>query len=82
MNKRILFWILIIIGIVVRIYHFPFALSEMNSDEKMTTINAKAIVDTGKEIRRNKFSCLFTRLGRTKCNAIISNGFNYKNIWL
>lgn len=47
-KKIIIFWILIVLGIVVRIYHYPSAISEMNCDEIMTTVNAKAIVDTGK----------------------------------
>ena len=82
-NKRkIIFWVLIIIGIMVRIYNFPNAISEMNSDEIMTAVNAKSIVDTGKDCRWSKLSCVFTRLGRTKYNAIISYGFNDKNIWL
>lgn len=49
-KEKILFWIIIVIGILVRIYHFPTALQEMNSDEIMTAVNAKSIADTGKEI--------------------------------
>lgn len=49
-KKIILFWLLIIIGIAVRIYQFPVAINELNTDEIMTIINAKSIADTGKEI--------------------------------
>lgn len=48
--KKVIFWVLIIIGICVRIYNFPLAIREMNSDEIMTVMNAKSIVDTGKEL--------------------------------
>ena len=51
MKKRtIIFWIIIIIGIALRIYNFPTLLQEMNSDEIMTVVNAKAIAETGKDI--------------------------------
>ena len=49
-KKRVIFMILIIIGIAVRIYNFPNALKEINTDEIMTIANAKSIVDTGKEL--------------------------------
>lgn len=48
-SKKIIFWTLIIIGIVVRIYNFPHAINEMNCDEIMTVVNAKSIAETGKE---------------------------------
>ena len=40
-KKRIIFWILIIIGVLVRIYKFPYALTEINTDEIMTAVNQK-----------------------------------------
>ena len=46
---KIIFWTLIIIGITIRIINYPTALAEMNSDEIMTALNAKSIVETGKE---------------------------------
>ena len=46
---KIIFWILIIIGIIIRVINYPTALAEMNSDEIMTALNAKSIVETGKE---------------------------------
>lgn len=49
-KSKIVFWIIIVIAVIVRIYNFPTALKEMNTDEIMTVINAKSIVDTGKEI--------------------------------
>lgn len=51
-NKKqlIIFLVIMIIAIFVRIYKFPNALKEVNSDEMMLAVNAKAIVDTGKDI--------------------------------
>lgn len=49
-NKRVIFFILIIIGVAVRIYNFPNAISELNIDEIVTIANAKSIADTGKEL--------------------------------
>lgn len=49
-NKRVIFFILIIIGVAVRIYNFPSAISELNIDEIVTIANAKSIADTGKEL--------------------------------
>lgn len=43
------------IGIFIRIYHFPTALQEMNCDEIMTAINAKSIADTGADINHISF---------------------------
>ncbi len=54
-NKKLLFWVLIMIAIVVRIYHFPTALAEMNCDEIMTVVNAKSIIDTGKDLNNISF---------------------------
>ena len=51
-NKKqlIIFLIIIILAIFVRIYKFPNALKEVNSDEMMLAVNAKSIADTGKDI--------------------------------
>lgn len=49
-NRKIIFVILIIIGIAVRVYNFPNAISELNVDEIITISNAKSIADTGKEL--------------------------------
>lgn len=49
-RENIIFWIIVIIGIIVRIYRFPLALQEMNSDEIMTALNAESIANTGKEL--------------------------------
>lgn len=49
-NKKIIFWLILIIGIMVRIYNYPNAISEMNSDEIMTVVNAKSISDTGRDL--------------------------------
>jgi len=45
--STIVFWIIITIGILVRIYHFPNAIAEMNIDEIMTAVNAKSIIERG-----------------------------------
>ena len=49
-DKRVIFFILIIIGVTVRAYNFPNAISEINIDEIVTIANAKSIADTGKEL--------------------------------
>lgn len=49
-DKRVIFFILIIIGVAVRAYNFPNAISEINIDEIVTIANAKSIADTGKEL--------------------------------
>ena len=49
-KNKIILVILIIIGICVRIYNFPNAISEMNSDEIMTTVHATSIAATGKTL--------------------------------
>lgn len=49
-KQKLIFWLIILVGILIRIYNFPVALHEMNSDEIMTAVNAKSIADTGKEL--------------------------------
>ena len=49
-KSTIIFWVIIIIGIGLRIYNFPSLLQEMNGDEIMTVVNAKSIAETGKDI--------------------------------
>lgn len=62
-NKKqlIIFLVIMIIAIFVRIYEFPNALKEVNSDEMMLAVNAKSIADTGKDI--NGISCPVYLLG-------------------
>lgn len=48
--QKYIFLILIILGIAVRIYGFPTAIREMNSDEVMTAVNSASIAQTGKDI--------------------------------
>ena len=48
--QKYLFLILVLLGIAVRIYEFPTAIREMNSDEIMTAVNAVSIAQTGKDI--------------------------------
>ena len=49
-KKRIIFWILIIVGICVRIYNFPNGIPEINCDEIMAMENANSIANTGKDL--------------------------------
>lgn len=52
---KAMFLIIIVVGIAVRIYNFPTALKEMNCDEIMSAVNAKAIADTTKDINGISF---------------------------
>ena len=47
---KILFSIIIIIGITVRIYNFPEGMKEINIDEIVAAMNAKEISETGKDL--------------------------------
>ena len=53
--QKYLFLILVLLGIAVRIYEFPTAIREMNSDEIMTAVNAVSIAQTGKDIGEISF---------------------------
>ena len=48
--QKYLFLILVLLGIAIRIYEFPTAIREMNSDEITTAVNAISITQTGKDI--------------------------------
>lgn len=52
---KVLFWLIIIIAILVRIFAWPNALKEVNCDEAMTAINARAIVQTGMDIYKTSY---------------------------
>lgn len=54
-KEKILFWIIIVVGIIVRIYGWPNVISEVNCDEIMTAINANSIAETGKDIYGTSF---------------------------
>lgn len=55
-NKtRILFALILIIAIAVRIWGWPTMISQVNVDEAMTAINAKAIAETGKDMYGTSF---------------------------
>ena len=54
-KEKILFWIIILTGIIVRIYGWPNVISEVNCDEIMTAINANSIAETGKDIYGTSF---------------------------
>ena len=48
--NKILFVIIIIIGIVIRVYNFPEGMKEINIDEIIAAMNAKEIAETGKDL--------------------------------
>ena len=50
MKNKIIFIIILVIGITTRIINFPNAIAEANCDEIMTAINAKTIIDKGTDI--------------------------------
>ena len=52
---KIIFAILLIIGIIVRVWKFPEGIPEINIDEIMTAVNAKSIAETGKDILGQSF---------------------------
>lgn len=52
---KIIFAILLIIGIIVRVWKFPEGIPEINIDEIMTAVNAKSIAETGKDILEQSF---------------------------
>ncbi len=54
-TRKILFWIIILIGIVVRVIGWPNSFEEVNCDEVMTALNAKEISETGKDIYGTSF---------------------------
>lgn len=53
--RRVLFWSIIIVAILVRIFAWPNALEEVNCDEAMTAINARAIAQTGMDIYKTSY---------------------------
>lgn len=57
--SNILLAVLLIIGIIVRIYHWPNGLNAVNCDEAMSAINAKAIADYGKDIYGTSYPVYF-----------------------
>ena len=55
-NKtKILFAVILIVAIAVRILGWPTMISQVNVDEAMTAINAKAIAETGKDMYGTSF---------------------------
>lgn len=54
-KKLILVFLIIVIGIVVRIYNFPNVIAEVNCDEMITAANAKTISETGKDFNGISF---------------------------
>lgn len=55
-NKtKIIFTIILIVGILIRIFEWPTAISQVNCDEAMTAINANAIAQTGSDIYGTTF---------------------------
>lgn len=51
--------VLILIGLIARVAFWPNAISQINCDEAMSAINAKAIAETGKDMYGTSFPVYF-----------------------
>lgn len=60
---KIIFIIIIAIGIIVRAYNFPKTISKLHADEVMTILNAKSIADTGKDLDGQIFPAYIQGIG-------------------
>lgn len=60
---KILFIIIMIVGIIIRAYNFPKGIREINIDEVLTTLNAKSIADTGKDLDGQTFPTYIQGIG-------------------
>lgn len=58
-KENIMVVVVIVLAIIVRIYMWPNALSEVNCDEAMTALNAKSIAETGTDIYGTSFPIYF-----------------------
>ena len=54
-KTKIIFAIIMLIAVVVRIYLWPKAISQINCDEAMTAVNALSISETGKDTYGTSF---------------------------
>ena len=54
-KTKIIFAIIMLIAVVVRIYRWPKAISQINCDEAMTAVNALSISETGKDTYGTSF---------------------------
>lgn len=70
-SRKIIFWSIIIVAIIVRIAMWPNSFNEINCDEAMTAINAKAIADTGKDIYGTSFPVYFSAWQYTGQSAML-----------
>lgn len=71
-TRKIIFWCIIIVAIITRIAMWPNAFNEVNCDEAMTAINAKAIADTGKDIYGTSFPVYFNAWQYTGQSAMLT----------
>lgn len=76
--KKVIFIVLISIGILVRIFNFPNAISEMNCDEIMTVINAKSIAETGLDINGISFPVYLQGWGGQSVMLLYLMAFSFK----
>ena len=60
---KILFILIMIIGIIVRIYNFPKDCGKIHADEVLTILNAKSISDTGKDLDGQTFPTYIQGIG-------------------
>lgn len=71
-TRKIIFWCIIIVAIIVRVAMWPNVFNEINCDEAMTAINAKAIADTGKDIYGTSFPVYFSAWQYTGQSAMLA----------
>lgn len=64
--------LIILIAILLRIYMWPNALTEVNCDEAMTAINAKSIAESGKDIYGTSFPVYFEAWGFAGQSALLT----------
>lgn len=70
-SRKIIFWSIIIVAIIVRIAMWPNTFNEINCDEAMTAINAKSIADTGKDIYGTSYPVYFSAWQYTGQSAML-----------
>lgn len=77
--KKVIVLLIFAIAIIIRIIKWPLIMEEINCDEAMTAINAKAISETGCDMYGTMFSCVLRSMAcwRTKC--IINVSYVYKH---
>ncbi|MFR8104511.1 MAG: ArnT family glycosyltransferase [Clostridia bacterium] len=65
-------FLLFVLAIVIRIWQWPAGISQINCDEAMTALNAKAIAETGKDIYGASFPVYFEAWGYAGQSAMLT----------